>query len=309
VRLHLKEPEGFPRFATSDHSEDIYVSPNKDERGCPTVRIAKSADGAHFGFFYCDGARFATDRRGCEIWADWPDQNYTLEDAATYLVGPVIGFVLRLRGALPLHASAVAIEGYAIALVGGPGAGKSTTAASFAKLGYAVLSDDLAVLREESARFMVQPGYPRVNLWPDSVRTLFGSEESLSRISPTWDKRFMALAPGREGLLFERRRLPLGAIYILGERQTELSIPVIEKMEGSEALLNLVANTYVNYVIDSEMRQQEFSALSRLLTNVPVRLVQPPADPSCLRNLCEAIGTDAKKLLAASSISARRGRS
>ena len=117
----------------------------------------------------------------------------------------------------------------------------------------------------------------------------------------------MALAPGREGSLFERRRLPLGAIYILGERHTKLSIPVIEKMEGSEALLNLIANTYVNYVIDSEMRQQEFSALSRLLTNVPVRLVQPPADPSCHRNLFEAIGTNAKKLLAASSISARRG--
>ena len=29
-----------------------------------------------------------------------------------------------VRGALPLHASAVAIEGYAVALVGGPGAGK-----------------------------------------------------------------------------------------------------------------------------------------------------------------------------------------
>lgn len=242
------------------------------------------------------------DRAGREIWADWPG-DYTLEDAATYLIGPVIGFALRLRGALPLHASAIAVGNHAIAVMGAAGAGKSTTAAGLATLGHAVLADDLAALREVDGTFQVQSGYPRVNVWPDSATALFGSKESLSHISPSWDKRFVAL--DQPGMRFERRPLPLGAIYILGDRDPQLFAPAVERLEGSSALMKLIANTYVNYLLDSEMRQHEFSTLSRLLTKIPVRLVRPPANPACLRALCEVIAADAKKLNTLSFVSAR----
>ena len=106
---------------------------------------------------------------------------------------------------------------------------------------------------------------------------LFGSKEFLSHISPSWDKRFVAL--DHPGMRFERRPLPLGVIYVLGDRDAKLSAASIIELEGSCALVNLVANTYVNYLLDSEMRQHEFSVLSRLLANIPVRLVRPPADP------------------------------
>jgi hypothetical protein len=298
--VHLKEATGFPQLISSGLSKYMYVSPSSD--GYPDLRVAKSSDGAYFIFSYSDGACFAMDRAGREIWADWPDRDYTLEDAVTYLIGPVIGFALRLRGALPLHASAVAVGDQAVALMGAPGVGKSTTAAGLATLGHAVLADDLAALREVDGSFLVQSGYPRVNVWPDSALALFGSKESLSHISPSWDKRFVAL--DHPGMRFERRPLPLGAIYILGDRDAKLSAASIEELEGSFALVNLVANTYVNYLLDSEMRQHEFSVLSRLLANIPVRLVRSPADPACLRGLCEAIATDAKKLTGLSSVSA-----
>src|SRR5690348_16585408 len=102
-----------------------------------------------------------------------------------------MGFVLRLRGALCLHASSVAVGDSAVALVGLPGAGKSTTAAAFACAGFSVLSDDVVALADEGPQFYVHPGYPRVNLWPDSVQELFGSEDALPRITPTWDKRYL----------------------------------------------------------------------------------------------------------------------
>jgi hypothetical protein len=210
---------------------------------------------------------------------------------------------LRLRGALPLHASAVVVDDHSIALMGGPGAGKSTTAAGFARLGHAVLSDDLAALREVGSDFLVQPGYPRVNVWPDSAVSLFGSEDFLSPISPTWNKRFMAL--DQNGLRFERRALSLGAIYLLGKREANLPAPIIEEMGGASAMINLVANTYGNYLLDTELRRDEFSILNRLLARVTVRFVRPPAEPACLRGLCEAIETDAKKLFRFSSDSSR----
>ena len=304
MRVHLKEAGTFPAVVSSIRLESIYISPTNDEKGQPDLRVAKVDHGARFVFSYSDGARFAVDREGREIWADWPDQ-YTLEDATTYLLGPVIGFILRLRGVVPLHASAVALEEQAVAILGAPGAGKSTTAAGFARLGHAVLSDDLAALRESDGGFLVQSGYPRVNVWPDSALALFGPERSLPNISSTWDKRFVAL--DQQGMRFERRELPLAAIYILGAREEKLSVPGINEMEGASALINLAANTYVNYLLDSEMREHEFNVLTRLLSSVPVRFVRPPADPSRLRGMCEAIEIDLKKLASLSSVATHPG--
>jgi hypothetical protein len=257
--------------------------------------------GKYFGFFYRDGARFAVEREGREIWADWPE-HYTLEDACTYLMGPVIAFVLRLRGVTCLHASAVAVDDRAVALFGVAGAGKSTTAAAFALSGFPVLSDDVAVLVDQGDRFLVQPGYPRVNLWPDSVRTLFGSPDALPRITPTWDKCYLALDQNGRG--FQSQPLPLGAIYILGEREAELAAPIIEDLAGHEAFTALVANTYVNYLLDSDMRAREFDVLGRVLAGVAIRHVRPTADPSKVFALCEAIAADARRFAVRHSKSA-----
>ena len=195
VRIRLKDWTAF-RSTSPESIEIFYPSSEDADDRPPDLRVGVLHGGDYFGFFYSDGVRFAVERRGREVWADWPE-NYTLEDACTYLIGPVIGFVLRLRGVTCLHASAVAVDEQAIALVGFPGAGKSTTAAAFAHRGYSVIADDVVALAEDGENFLVPPGYPRVNLWPDSVRVLFGSEGALPRITPTWEKRYMMLGDKR----------------------------------------------------------------------------------------------------------------
>jgi hypothetical protein len=169
--VHLQSRLGLPLAVSESSARFFYTSPHLGAAGQSALRVGASADGSYFGFFYGDGAHFAMDRHGRELWADWPE-GYSIEDAATYLVGPVLGFVLRLRGITPLHASAIAIDNHAIALVGVPGAGKSTTAAAFAHLGFGVLSDDVVALEDAQRHFLVAPGYPRVNLWSDA-KTLF----------------------------------------------------------------------------------------------------------------------------------------
>jgi hypothetical protein len=304
VRIRLKD---WPAFrSTSPESIEIFYprSEDADDRP-PNLRVGVLHGGDYFGFFYSDGVRFAVERRGREVWADWPE-NYTLEDACTYLIGPVIGFVLRLRGVTSLHASAVAVDEQAIALVGFPGAGKSTTAAAFAHRGYSVIADDVVALAEDGENILVPPGYPRVNLWPDSVRVLFGSEGALPRITPTWGKRYMML--GDNGFGFATKPLPLRAIYLFGARETNLAAPAIEEVTGGEAFAGLVANTYVNYLLDREMRSQEFDMLSRVVAGIPIRRVRPSADPSAVFDLCEAIAADARRMMvfAPSSATTRR---
>ena len=53
------------------------------------------------------------------------------------------GALLMQRKILPLHGSAVAIDGKAYAIVGDSGAGKSTLASAFLNKGYQLLSDDV----------------------------------------------------------------------------------------------------------------------------------------------------------------------
>jgi len=278
--------------------EPFFVSPDLDGRGEPVLAVWKLARGAFFQFLYGDGTEFVVDGQGTRIWASWPE-GLTLEDTVTYLLGPILGFVLVLRGITCLHASAVAIGNQAIALVGPQGVGKSTTAAAFARLGYPVLSDDVVPIREQGGDFLVSPGYPRLNLWPESVSALYGSPATLPPITPNWDKCYLAL--NENGHHFQRVSLPLTAIYFLGDRSDDLRAPFIEAVAIKEGLVALIANTYVNHLLDKEMRAREFQLMGGVVARVPVRQVCPHADPVLLPRLCEVVLEDFHSIVAAAS--------
>ena len=270
-------------------SEELtYLSSDTNDKGEPTLQIWKLEPGAFVRMAYDDGTQFWLDHRRENIWVAWPDQ-LPLENAASYLLGPVLGLLLRLRGVICLHASAIAIDDRGVAFVGPAGAGKSTTAAAFARQGYAVLSDDVVALVEREGRFHALPAYPQVCLWPDSAKMLYGSEEALPRLNPAWDKRRLAL--GEQGTRFENRALPLGGIYLLGDRRPDPA-PYVEAMRSRAALLSLVADTYANKILDREMRAREFEALGRLVSSVPVRRVFPHSEAARLRDLCRVIEND-----------------
>src|SRR5207245_7692556 len=105
-------------------------------------RIFKVDQGAFVRLAYEDGTQFWLDGKRENIWATWPPAS-CIENAASYLLGPILGLVLRLRGVTCLHASAVAFGDRSVAFVGQTGAGKSTTAAAFARPACGVISDAL----------------------------------------------------------------------------------------------------------------------------------------------------------------------
>lgn len=272
-----------------------YVSPDRNERGDPELKVFRLSGNGDYRFDYGDGTVIVVDARGSRVWASWPDAA-SVEDTATYLLGPILGFVLRLRGVTCLHASAVAMGGRAIALVGPAGAGKSSMAAAFAQLGYPVLTDDVAALLDLGDSFEVQPAYPRVRLWSASVASLFGSLDALPRIVPNWDKRYLDL--NGPGYRFQHEPLPLAAIYVLGERSASPTMPRSEPLASRDGLMALVSNTYSSYLIDKDRREKEFELLARLVQGVPLRRVTPSADFARVRALCELIIDDFHELTA-----------
>jgi len=192
-----------PRPAEKDtaHSEELtYVSSDRNAMGEPALRIWNVKQGAFVRLAYEDGTQFWLDRKRENIWATWPPAS-SLENTASYLLGPVLGLLLRLRGVTCLHASAVAFEERSVAFVGSAGAGKSTTAAAFARQGYGVISDDIVAMAESEGAFHVMPAYPHLCLWPESVKMFYDSAEALPRLIPDWDKRRLDL--GEKGTRFE----------------------------------------------------------------------------------------------------------
>jgi hypothetical protein len=274
--------------------EFFYESPLQDEHGEPSLRIWNLPDKGYFRLVYCDGTQFILDHPAQRVWATWPHPPLTLEDTVVYLLGSVFGFILRLRGFTCLHASAVAIGGRALAFTGSPEAGKSTTAAAFARRGHAVLSDDIVTLRRTGDTFMAGPGYPRVCLWPDSVNLICGSAGALPRLTPTWEKCYLTLDGNGEH--FQEKPLPLAAIYVLGDREGSSARPRIETLRPASALIALVANTYMNYLPDRAMRQKEFDFLAALAARVPVRWITPDPDPAQIDRLCDTILEDAQSI-------------
>lgn len=276
-------------------AQEFYVSADLDERGEPNIRVSRLLGGKYFRVAYSDRTVIIVDAQGSRVWATWPDAA-TVEDTATYLLGPILGFVLRLRGVTCLHASAVAIDGRAIALVGPSGAGKSSLAAAFAQRRHPVLADDVVALSDQGDCFEVQPAYPRLRLWPESVKTLFGSSEALPRITPGWDKRFLDLN-GRD-CRFQREPLPLAALYFLTGRCSVRVGPAIEAISPRASLMTLVSDTYATRLLDAPRRAQEFELLGRLVANVPSRRATLGADFARTAELCEAIVDDFRKRVA-----------
>jgi hypothetical protein len=268
--------------------ELLYTNANSGEPSNTGMCIWRVEKKGLLRIAYPDGTQFWLDEGRKTVWATWPDMS-SLEETSTYLLGPVLGILLRLRGTTCLHASAVNIEGQGVAFVGPAGAGKSTTAAAFARQGFAVLSDDIVPVVERGDSFLVLPAYSHLCLWPDSVNMLYGSPDALPRFSANWDKRCLALGVG--GPSFESRPLPLAAIYILGDRRTEPA-PCVEAVRPQSAFVSLVAESYANKILDREMRAREFDIFGRLASTVPVRRIFPHRDASRLPDLCQAIEDD-----------------
>lgn len=293
VRVHLAEEAAlvdWPMPPKAEGGRRIFTSDRPEYVNNPNVQIDYFESAGLYRFLYGDGIVFLinTDSRGnprrefptselCplpsgfRVWGSWP-KDMTLEDAVVYLLGPVLGFILRLRGLTALHASAAVFGGRAVVFVGPGGSGKSTLAAALARAGYPILSDDVSALSETSGVFRVIPGYPQLRLWRDSVRLLYGADDALPKLVPAsdwWDKRYLDL--DQAGLRFQDQPAPLGGVYLLEPPDQSVLGARIGPVPPLEALPRLIPNTYANYALNREMRAAEFQTLGRLLRQVTVK--------------------------------------
>ena len=283
LRIDLQEQRELVSPGAVRSARVLWTSEEEDDGSVRlTVRLLDPGELYHFE--YGDGTEFVIDHGGTSVQGTWRG-GATLEDTATYLLGPVLAFVLRLRGLLAIHASAVEMDGCAVLFAGPSGAGKSTTAAAFALNGWPVLTDDLAVIVPRDDRMEVVPSYPRLRLWDDSVEGLLGRSDVLPLLTPSWEKRYLPLGTGGTG--FSERPLPLRALFLLREREDSDRAPRIEEASPLAAFPEIIGNLLANRAVPDPSADFRFS--TALAGRVPVFTLTAHADPARLGELCRRV--------------------
>jgi hypothetical protein len=232
------------------------------------------------------------DPAGSHMTVRWSSQSL-LDDVPAVLQGPGLAALLHLRGVTMLHASVIAVGDAAIALIGEPGAGKSTTAAAFVTNGFASMSDDLAALSSYGV-IRVHSGYPRLRAFPDSLHAAGLDPDTLPRVfvdESLGPKRYLTLSED-EGS-FHSSPLPLRAVYYLMTRVVGSREPRIEALSVRQSLPILLQNLYSTRFLDNARRITLIRNVAGIAATVPLRAVQAGDDLAALPRLVAAIASDA----------------
>jgi energy-coupling factor transporter ATP-binding protein EcfA2 len=180
--LTVAAPFAIPDLPVAHHPADVTIVEGAVPERLPERRrlsVLSEASPGNYLLRIPDVARFWV-RHGTEVVVDAAPA-VDASEIHPFLLGAVMTAVLHQRGALVLHGAAVAGADGAIVLAGHSGHGKSTLAATLAKQGYEVLSDDVAAVSADGADHVrVHGGPPRVDLWGDAMAWL-GHEVSEAR--------------------------------------------------------------------------------------------------------------------------------
>jgi hypothetical protein len=225
----------------------------------PDGRLWSSFFRIDAGYLLCfpDIADFILDPLGTQVQA-WPASGVSHDALDLVYNNQVLPLAWSRQGRLVLHASAVEIDGRAIAFIGTSGHGKSTLAASLVMAGARFLCDDAMVLERGPRGAFVQPGQPSLRLWSDSAALV---RERLARepaVSYTSKARFAAPAGDR----LPRGPCPLAGAFFLGEGKA--SAPQISPLTGSQALAALVRHSFMLDTEEAAQLSANFDALSKM---------------------------------------------
>ena len=188
-----------------------------------------------------------------------------------WLAGLVVAFLLNLEGRAVLHASAVEIDGAALAFAGPSGSGKSTLAALMCAAGARLVSDD--VLRVETHdRPVCVGGAPQLRLRP-------GADWALRRfvtappITPTADGR-LAIAPPPA----PAARLPL-AVVVLPRLTAAADAVGLRELGGVQALVALAASSRIVGWTQPDLARRQFHAIAAIAERVRIVEATVPSAP------------------------------
>jgi hypothetical protein len=203
------------------------------------------------------------------------------------MAGTVSAFLLTLRGLTVLHASAVAVDGAALAFVGQSGRGKSTVAALMCAAGAELITDDVLTI-DAGQPVRCTGGASELRLRRAAAAIADQHAGAATRL--TADDRValrLRTAP--------REPLPLGAIVVPGPSRSATELEV-RRLPATTALLWILGFPRIFGWCLREVLTRDFATVGKLVDQVPVYEViipwGPPFDPDIARVLATLVEPD-----------------
>jgi hypothetical protein len=191
-----------------------------------------------------------------------------------YILGTCMGVILIQRKIIPLHGSAVEVDGKAYVFVGESGAGKSTLASAFIKQGHRLLSDDVVpVSFSQNNVPTVIPAYPQQKLWQQSL-DYFGKDSKNYR--PIYERETKFSVPVESH--FSTDVTPIAGVFelVIG-RDKEIDLTINDDLQRIHILIQ---HTYRNFMIPRlQLIDWHFQSISKIIPQIEMyKLFRPAGD-------------------------------
>ena len=184
-----------------------------------------------------------------------------------YLIGQALPLAAVLQGLEVLHASAVVVDGRAVAFAGASFAGKTTLAMALVGSGADLLCDDVLALERTDEGLLAHPGPAVVNVRHGSAAALALDSGALLELGRDDE----AL---RIGVQATGNAAPLAALYILDRGGAEERTQFEEPAAGEAALL--LASSFNFIVTDDDRLRRQLDVCARLASCADIAVVRIP---------------------------------
>ncbi|MCY8938727.1 aldolase [Peribacillus frigoritolerans] len=213
-----------------------------------------------------------------------PISNSDEDHIRLYILGTCMGIILLQKKVLPLHGSAIDINGKAYAFIGESGAGKSTLAAAFLKEGFQLLSDDvIPVSLSKDNKPFITPSYPQQKLWEESLQA-FGIEKK--DYQPLFERETKFSVPVSSS--FSNEPLPLSAVFELVK--TDHGEVTLQKINQLERFRTLFSHTYRNFLVPRlGLMEWHFMESVNILNSIHMYQLHRPDTGFTVNNLVSQI--------------------
>jgi hypothetical protein len=200
-----------------------------------------------------------------------------------YILGTCMGVILMQKRILPLHGSAIAINGKAYAVLGASGAGKSTLASILLQKGHQLLSDDLiAVTLTNDHIPMVMPAYPQQKMWQETIDQLGMSS---SDFQPLFERETKFAVPVTSR--FCEKPLPLAGVFELVKTKTNATL---EPINGLVRFHTLLQHTFRSFLIERlNLMEWHFSTLAQFANRIDMYQLQRPSSGFSAHELAQLL--------------------
>jgi hypothetical protein len=198
----------------------------------------------------------------------------SVESFQVYMLGQALSFALIKQCFEPLHATAVVVDGQAVAFLGSNAFGKSSLAACFLEAGHQLLTDDLLILQPSPKGVLAYPGPPRIKLFRGVARRFLGEAGDRGGMNEDTDKLIVPIDGDRRC----SHPVRLNAIYTLAAPRDACRRPdvSIEPLSAREVFVELIKGTFNRRLVSRQRLERQFRFVGALTEHVAMRkLIYP----------------------------------